>query len=109
MWNINYYICFILCGAVTLSYHVSLVKRDYKPVYAKKETAEEETPDDEAYRLVQEAHERLPGRIDVLQANDKRNDPIPLPAKVSGEDNSKIIELQADDPAGKTDDKGNIS
>ena len=106
---INYYICFILCGAVTLSYHVSLVKRDYKPVYAKKETAEEETPDDEAYRLVQEAHERLPGRIDVLQANDKRNDPIPLPAKVSGEDNSKIIELQADDPAGKTDDKGNIS
>ena len=106
---INYYICFILCGAVTLSYHVSLVKRNYEPVYEKGETKEEETPDDEAYHLVQKAHERLPHQVDVLAEPDKRNDPIPLPAKVSGEDNSKIIEMQADDPAGKMDDKGNIS
>lgn len=31
----NYYICFILCGVVTLTYHASLIKRGYTKIYIK--------------------------------------------------------------------------
>ena len=110
---INYYVCFILCGVVTLCYHATLIRRDYKPIYVKEETAEPETPDDEAYRLVQMAHESLPGHIDIIRASEnEKNDPVPVPAKVSGEDNSKTILMQTgsgEDPAGGTDNRGNIS
>ena len=74
---INYYICFILCGAVTLTYHVSLIKRDYKPIYVKELAEdEEETPDDEAYRLVHKEQMRLPDSVDILRAQrEKEKEP----------------------------------
>ena len=130
---ISYYVCFIVCGAVTLTYHVSLIRRNYKPVYVKGAVEEkEETPDDEVYQIMQKAQEKLPDQIDELRSKEGRDDKIPVPEKAAGQDNSKPAEMRAgpeedpagrydnsevietqtgkqEDPAGKREDRGDIS